>query len=152
MSAIFFFFMTGAKPPIFRLWFREKRWTYRTNSRLQSRNSMYFYRSLLVCFLLSSLGLTSSIHHSKPTTVEKLIPLEYDLNLLAAFDTNPLDASRLKYEPITSLFSQHYQLPYGYLFFVIPCPQIRPRRLSQRTHSRRYPAPPQSDLLATHQL
>ncbi|RUS20837.1 ribosome biogenesis regulatory protein-domain-containing protein [Endogone sp. FLAS-F59071] len=35
----------------------------------------------------------------KPTTVEKLIPLEYDLNLLAAFDTNPIDTSRLKSDP-----------------------------------------------------
>ncbi|RUS29862.1 ribosome biogenesis regulatory protein-domain-containing protein [Jimgerdemannia flammicorona] len=32
----------------------------------------------------------------KSTTVEKLIPLEYDLSLLAAYDTNPLDATRLK--------------------------------------------------------
>ncbi|KAI7871048.1 ribosome biogenesis regulatory protein-domain-containing protein [Spinellus fusiger] len=32
----------------------------------------------------------------KPITVEKLIPLEYDLNLLAGFDTNPIDENTLK--------------------------------------------------------
>ncbi|KAI8384418.1 ribosome biogenesis regulatory protein-domain-containing protein [Radiomyces spectabilis] len=33
---------------------------------------------------------------SKPITVEKLIPLEFDLNLLAGFDTNAFDDKELK--------------------------------------------------------
>lgn len=36
------------------------------------------------------------IDFSKPITVEKLVPLDYDLNLLAAFDTNAFDDKRLQ--------------------------------------------------------
>ncbi|CAO3599679.1 unnamed protein product [Absidia cylindrospora] len=34
----------------------------------------------------------------KPITVEKLVPLDFDLNLLSGFDTNALDEQRLKKE------------------------------------------------------
>jgi regulator of ribosome biosynthesis len=40
--------------------------------------------------------LTCVFFVSKPITVEKLVPLDFDINLLSAFDTNALDEKVFK--------------------------------------------------------
>ncbi|KAL0092337.1 ribosome biogenesis regulatory protein-domain-containing protein [Phycomyces blakesleeanus] len=56
----------------------------------------------------------------KPITVDKLVPLEFDLNLLAGFDSNPIDENRLtsseKNKYLTELIRDNTQLLINEIF------------------------------------